>query len=30
MAGLRTHGSEIDPNNAVTEEVDWFVFVMPP
>jgi len=30
MAGLRTHGAEIDPNNAVTEEVDWFVFVMPP
>jgi len=30
MAGLRTHGAEIDPHNAVTEEVDWFVFVMPP
>ncbi len=30
MAGLRTHGAEIDPNDAVTEEVDWFVFVMPP
>jgi len=30
MAGLGTHGAEIDPNDAVTEEVDWFVFVMPP
>ena len=30
MAGLRTHGAEIDPNDAVTEEVDWFVFVMSP
>jgi ubiquinone/menaquinone biosynthesis C-methylase UbiE len=30
MAALRTHGAEIDPNNAVTEEVDWFVFGTPP
>ena len=30
MAALRTHGDEIDPDDAVTEEVDWFVFAMPP
>ena len=26
MAALRTHGDAIDPNDAVTEEIDWFVF----
>jgi ubiquinone/menaquinone biosynthesis C-methylase UbiE len=29
MAALRTNGDEIDPGDAVTEEVDWFVFAMP-
>jgi ubiquinone/menaquinone biosynthesis C-methylase UbiE len=26
LAALRTHGDEIDQNDAVTEEIDWFVF----
>jgi ubiquinone/menaquinone biosynthesis C-methylase UbiE len=26
MAGLRAHAAEIDPGEAVTEEIDWFVF----
>ena len=26
MAALRTHGDAIDQNDAVTEEIDWFVF----
>ena len=26
MAALRAHGSSINPNEAVTEEIDWFVF----
>ena len=26
MAGLRAHAAEIDPSDAVTEEIDWFVF----
>ena len=26
MAALRAHVAEIDPNEAVTEEIDWFVF----
>jgi ubiquinone/menaquinone biosynthesis C-methylase UbiE len=30
MAALRTHSGEIDPDGAVTEEVDWFVFATPP
>jgi ubiquinone/menaquinone biosynthesis C-methylase UbiE len=29
MAALRTHGEEIERNDAVTEEVDWFVFATP-
>ena len=33
MAALRAHGSSINPNEAVIEEIDWFVFakrVYPP
>jgi hypothetical protein len=26
MAAFRTHGDAIDQNDAVTEEIDWFVF----
>jgi hypothetical protein len=26
MAALRAHGDEIDQDDAVTEEIDWFVF----
>jgi uncharacterized membrane protein YhaH (DUF805 family) len=26
MAGLRAHGANINPAEAVTEEIDWFVF----
>jgi hypothetical protein len=26
MAALQTHGDAIDQNDAVTEEIDWFVF----
>ena len=26
MAALRTHGDAIDQNDAVIEEIDWFVF----
>jgi ubiquinone/menaquinone biosynthesis C-methylase UbiE len=26
MGALRTHGDAIDQNDAVTEEIDWFVF----
>jgi hypothetical protein len=26
MAALRAHVGEINPNEAVTEEIDWFVF----
>jgi len=26
MAALRAHVHEINPNEAVTEEIDWFVF----
>ena len=26
MAALRTHGDEIEQNDPVTEEIDWFVF----
>jgi len=26
MAALRAHGANIDPDKAVTEEIDWFVF----
>ena len=26
MAALRAHGCSINPNEAVTEEIDWFVF----
>ena len=26
MASLRAHAAEIDPNDVVTEEIDWFVF----
>jgi SAM-dependent methyltransferase len=26
MAALRAHAGEINPNEAVTEEIDWFVF----
>lgn len=26
MAALRTHGDAIDQDDAVTEEIDWFVF----
>jgi ubiquinone/menaquinone biosynthesis C-methylase UbiE len=26
MAALRTHGNAINQNDAVTEEIDWFVF----
>ena len=26
MAALRTHGDAINQNDAVTEEIDWFVF----
>jgi len=26
LAALRTHGDAIDPNDTVTEEIDWFVF----
>jgi hypothetical protein len=29
MAALRTHGAEIDGNDVVKEEVDWFVFSVP-
>jgi hypothetical protein len=27
MAALRTPGDAINQNDAVTEEIDWFVFV---
>jgi ubiquinone/menaquinone biosynthesis C-methylase UbiE len=30
MVALRTHGDEIDRDDAITEEVDWFVFAMAP
>jgi hypothetical protein len=26
MAALRVHGANINPDEAVTEEIDWFVF----
>ena len=26
MAALRAHAAEIDPNDAVTEQIDWWVF----
>ena len=26
MAALRAHGANSDPDEAVTEEIDWFVF----
>jgi hypothetical protein len=26
MAALRAHGANINPAEAVTEEIDWFVF----
>jgi hypothetical protein len=26
MAALRAHGADINPAQAVTEEIDWFVF----
>ena len=26
MTALRIHGDAIDQNDAVTEEIDWFVF----
>jgi hypothetical protein len=26
MATLRAHSANIDPNEAVTEEINWFVF----
>jgi hypothetical protein len=26
MAALRVHGANINPAEAVTEEIDWFVF----
>lgn len=29
IAALRTHGDAIDQNDAVTEEIDWFVFIRP-
>ena len=29
MAALRTHGDAIDQNDAVTEEIDWYVFIRP-
>ena len=29
MVALRTHGDAIDQNDAVTEEIDWFVFKRP-
>jgi hypothetical protein len=29
MAALRTHGDAINQDDAVTEEVDWFVFIRP-
>jgi hypothetical protein len=30
MAALRDGSADIDPGDAVTEEVDWFVFAAPP
>ena len=30
MAALRSHWSKIDPNDPVTEAIDWFVFAKPP
>jgi hypothetical protein len=29
MAALRNPGAAIDPDAAVTEEIDWFVFTRP-
>jgi hypothetical protein len=29
MAALRARVGEINPNEAVTEEIDWFVFTKP-
>ena len=29
MAALRAHGRKVDPNDPVTEEIDWFVFAKP-
>ena len=29
MAALRAHGSKINPAEAITEEIDWFVFTKP-
>jgi ubiquinone/menaquinone biosynthesis C-methylase UbiE len=29
MVALRTHGDRINQNDAVTEEIDWFVFTRP-
>jgi SAM-dependent methyltransferase len=29
MAALRARGDAIDPDDAVTEEIDWFVFAKP-
>jgi hypothetical protein len=26
IAALRTHAAEMNPNDAVTEEIDWWVF----
>ena len=26
MAALRAHRANLDPDEAVTEEIDWFVF----
>ena len=28
MAALRAHMTEIGPDEAVTEEIDWFVFAI--
>jgi SAM-dependent methyltransferase len=30
MAALHAHGAEINPDEAVTEEIDWFVFTKRP
>jgi hypothetical protein len=30
MAALRAHGSKINPAEAITEEIDWFVFTKRP
>jgi hypothetical protein len=30
MAALRAHAAEMNPNDAVTEEIDWWIFTKHP